>query len=225
MIRLVLFDIDGTLINTGGAGEKAFARVCEFEFKVADGSRNLSFAGRTDPAITREFFTKHAIQPTEQNLRRFFDAYVFMLEYMLKECEGRVLPGVHDLIANFRRMPEPPLLGLLTGNVRLGAQIKLRHYGLWGQFVTGAFGDDNECRDQLAGIARERGGRALGRDLRGDEVLVIGDTPLDVRCANAIGAKVIAVATGRYTLSELGACKPGWTVATLDECCLDEICA
>jgi len=224
MIRLVLFDIDGTLINSGGAGEKAFSRVCELEFKVPHGTRDLYFAGRTDPAIIREFFTNHRIEPSKDNFRRFFDAYVFMLEYMLKETEGRVLPGVSEMIKSLRRMPKPPLIGLLTGNIRLGAQIKLTHYGLWDEFTMGAFGDDNECRDQLAGVARERGSRTLGSKLRGDEVLVIGDTPRDVQCANAIGAKVVAVATGRYGMDELTCCKPTWTVATLNDCCLTEIC-
>ena len=224
MIRLVLFDIDGTLINSGGAGEKAFSRVCELEFKVPNGTRALQFAGRTDPGIVREFFTNHAIQPSQENFRRFFDAYVFILEYMLKETEGRVLPGAVEMIESIRRLPKPPVIGLLTGNIRLGAQIKLTHYGLWHEFAMGAFGDDNECRDRLAGVARERGSKALGRELRGDEVLVIGDTPLDVQCANAIGAKVVAVATGRYGVDELRWCKPTWTVATLNDCCLSDIC-
>jgi len=224
MIRLVLFDIDGTLINSGGAGEKAFARVCDLEFKVPTGAHSLHFAGRTDPAIVREFFTNHGIEPSKDNFRRFFDAYVFMLEHMLKETNGRVLPGVPQLIDRLRNTAQAPLIGLLTGNIRLGAQIKLQHYGLWDQFKMGSFGDDNECRDQLAAIARERGSRMLGRELKGEEVLVIGDTPLDVKCANAIGAKVIAVATGRYNAEQLTACKPTWTMGCLDECCVDEVC-
>jgi phosphoglycolate phosphatase len=224
MIRLVLFDIDGTLINSGGAGEKAFARVCELAFKVPNATRDLSFAGRTDPAIVREFFVRHNIEASSENFRHFFDTYVFLLEHMLDETKGHVLPGVGKLIDALRGLPEAPLIGLLTGNIRLGAQIKLRHYGLWDHFSMGAFGDDSECRDQLAAVARDRGCALLGRNLKGHEVLVIGDTPLDVKCANAIGAQVIAVATGRYGRDELARCNPTWTMGTLDECCLNEVC-
>lgn len=224
MIRLVLFDIDGTLIQTGGAGEKAFGRVCEMEFGIPNGTENLNFAGRTDPAIVREFFGRHKIQATPQNFRRFFDAYVFMLEHLLEELPGRVLPGVWELIKALRAVPTPPMLGLLTGNVHLGAQIKLRHFGLWDQFQMGAFGDDDECRDRLAAVAQARGSALLGRQLKGEEVLVIGDTPLDVQCAKAIGAKVLAVATGRYGVQELHCCKPTWALESLEGCCAQEIC-
>ena len=95
------------------------------------------------------------------------------------------------------------MLGLLTGNIRLGAEIKLRHFNLWDAFQTGAFADDHEERDQIAAVARQRGSRILGTELRGDEVVVIGDTPLDIRCARAIGAKALAVATGGAKLAEL----------------------
>jgi phosphoglycolate phosphatase len=104
---------------------------------------------------------------------------------------------------------------LLTGNVRLGAEIKLRRFGLWDIFQTGGFADDHEERDQIAAIARERGGKILGRQLQDDEVLVIGDTHLDIRCARAIGAKVLAVATGAYTVPELKLHNPDWAVENL----------
>ena len=112
-------------------------------------------------------------------------------------------------------LPQAPLLGLLTGNIRLGAEIKLRHFNLWDVFQTGAFADDHEERDQIAAVARQRGSRILGTELRGDEVVVIGDTPLDIRCARAIGAKALAVATGGAKLAELKRHQPDWAIPDL----------
>jgi phosphoglycolate phosphatase-like HAD superfamily hydrolase len=107
------------------------------------------------------------------------------------------------------------LLGLLTGNIRLGAEIKLRHFDLWETFQTGGFADDHEERDKIAAVARHRGSRILNEDLRADQVLVIGDTPLDIRCGRAIGAKVLAVATGGATFEELKKHAPDWAVPDL----------
>jgi phosphoglycolate phosphatase-like HAD superfamily hydrolase len=121
-------------------------------------------------------------------------------------------------------LARPPLVGLLTGNIRLGAEIKLRHFDLWKEFETGAFADDSEDRNEIAAVARERGSRILGGHLRGDEVLVVGDTPLDIRCARAIGAKVLAVATGGATLEELKRHQPEWAVADLREINAGEAC-
>jgi phosphoglycolate phosphatase-like HAD superfamily hydrolase len=104
---------------------------------------------------------------------------------------------------------------LLTGNIRLGAEIKLRHFDLWDVFQTGGFSDDHEERDQIAAVARERGSRMLGEELRGDQVLVIGDTPFDIRCARAIGAKALAVATGGAKLEDLKLRQPDWAVMDL----------
>ena len=114
-------------------------------------------------------------------------------------------------------LPQPPLLGLLTGNIRLGAEIKLRHFDLWDVFEIGAFGDDHEDRDRIAAMAQQRGSRILGTDLTGNEVLVIGDTPLDIRCARAIGARCLAVATGGHPLAELELHRPDRAVKDLHE--------
>jgi phosphoglycolate phosphatase-like HAD superfamily hydrolase len=225
MIRLVLFDIDGTLIHSGGAGEKAFARVCAVEFNVPNGTERLRFAGRTDTSIVREFFSRHEISPTPENFRRFFDHYVFWLDHMLGQLSGRVLPGVSEMIRRLGATPAPPVIGLLTGNIRLGAQIKLTHYGLWEHFVIGGFGDDHEDRNQIAVIARERACQRVGRQLQGEEILVIGDTPLDIACARAINARVLAVATGSYRAEQLRPHEPNWTVEDLEAVNLEEICA
>ena len=122
-------------------------------------------------------------------------------------------------------LPTQPLLGLLTGNIRLGAQLKLRHYRLWEPFVTGGFGDDHEDRNEIARIAKARGSRRLGRELLGREVLVIGDTPLDIACARAIGARCLAVATGGATLEELQAHRPDWAVPDLTHLTPHEACS
>jgi phosphoglycolate phosphatase len=225
VVRLVLFDIDGTLIQSGGAGEKAFARVCAAEFNIPNGTDRLRFAGRTDPGIVREFFHRHEIESSEDNFRRFFDSYVFWLDHLLHQTAGRILPGVPEMLDGLRALPEPPMIGLLTGNIRLGAQIKLTHYDLWGEFQTGGFGDDHEDRNGIAAVARNRGIGLLQRELLGDEVLVIGDTPLDIACAQAIDAKVLAVATGSYHLDQLQEHSPTWAVAGLQEVCIKEVCA
>ena len=217
MVRLVLFDIDGTLIRTGGAGVKAFAKVFATEFGAVDGFERLKFAGRTDVSIVREFFKVHGIAETPGNFARFFERYVFWLDHILQQSEGAVCVGVWELIHSLKQLPNSPLLGLLTGNIRLGAEIKLRRFALWEIFRTGGFADDHEERDQIAAVARERGGRLLGKELDGEEVLVIGDTPLDIRCGRAIGAKVLAVATGAHPLEELREHAPDWAVENLGD--------
>ena len=217
MTRLVLFDIDGTLIKTGGAGEKAFGKVCEQEFNVPDATRHLHFAGRTDPAIVRDFFKQFGIEPTPEHFARFFSAYVIWLEKILATLDGTVLPGARELIGRFEAMPHKPVIGLLTGNIKQGAQLKLSHYRLWDLFSMGAYGDDHEDRNQIAAIARDRGAELIGEPVRGDEILVIGDTPRDIECGRAIKAKVLAVATGIFSVDQLRPLKPDWLVSNLAE--------
>ena len=215
MVRLILFDIDGTLVRTGGAGVRAFAKTFTNEFNAVDGVERLNFAGRTDTSLVREFFSLYQIEPTPRNFERFFERYVFWLDHLLRDSKTEVCPGVWKLIHALERLPQAPLLGLLTGNIRLGAEIKLRHFNLWDAFQTGAFGDDHEERDQIAAVAHQRGSQILGTKLRGDEVVVIGDTPLDIRCARAIGARALAVATGGAKLNELKQHQPDWALADL----------
>lgn len=217
MIRLVLFDIDGTLIASGGAGEKAFAKVCATEFNAPNGTQGIQFAGRTDPAIIREFFTRYRIETSQQNFSRFLDSYVFWLDHLLGQLYGKVLPGVEHWIRDLSRLKQPPLIGLLTGNIRLGAQIKLSHFQLWDHFRTGGFGDDSEDRNVIARIARDRACDMLKRKLKGEEILVIGDTPLDVACGKAIEARVLAVGTGKFTAGELAKHSPDWAANDLLE--------
>ncbi|HTV39567.1 MAG TPA: HAD family hydrolase [Candidatus Sulfotelmatobacter sp.] len=215
MVELVLFDIDGTLVRTGGAGIEAFRKVFAAEFQAMDGFEKLKFAGRTDTGLVREFFEYHKVPITRENTERFFEHYVFLLDYILSQGAPRPCEGVLEFLAALNALPAPPVIGLLTGNIRLGAEIKLRHCGLWEPFEMGAFADDSEDRNYIAVAARERGSRLLGRKLRGDQIVVIGDTAHDVRCGRFIGAKVLAVATGGATLDELKSHQPDWAVENL----------
>ena len=224
MIRLVLFDIDGTLIQTSGAGEKAFARVFSNLFGISDGTERLKFAGRTDPAIVREFFLHNAIEPSRENFEQFFEAYVFMLDHLLQQLPGGVHRGVWTWLHDLRTLSQPPVIGLLTGNIRLAAEIKLRKFNLWEQFDTGGFADDSMERNEIAAVAKLRGEAFLQRRLNGSEVLVIGDTPLDIACARHIGAKVIAVGTGMYLPRDLLPLGPDWAVDNLEQLSVREVC-
>jgi phosphoglycolate phosphatase-like HAD superfamily hydrolase len=223
MIRLVLFDIDGTLLHSAGAGSKAFARAFASEFGVNDGAKNLKFAGRTDISLVREFFSHQQIEASPENFARFFKAYLFWLKQIILECKGRPCPGVMEFYHALETLPQPPLIGLLTGNIREGARIKLQHYNLWDKFPFGAFADDDEDRDRIAAIARQRGSERFGRPLRGDEILVIGDTPMDIRCARAIRAKMLAVATGLFSVEELLQHAPDWAVPDLSRIAVQEV--
>jgi len=224
VIRLVLFDIDGTLIYTGGAGVKAFGRAFATEFGIPNGTDRLKFSGRTDTGLAREFFIQNRIDPTPEHFRRFFDCYVFWLDHLVAQTKGGVFQGVWQFIRQLHALPDPPALGLLTGNIRLGAEIKLRHFELWEVFQTGAFADDHEDRNQIAAIAQQRGSRLLNRPVIGEQILVIGDTPRDVECGRAIGARVLAVATGGAASKELAAHHPDWLVEDLTNVTAEQVC-
>jgi phosphoglycolate phosphatase-like HAD superfamily hydrolase len=224
MIRLVLFDIDGTLVHTGGAGTAAFTKTFARHFNLHHGTERMKFAGRTDVSLVREFFRIHNVTATPEYFRQFFEHYVFWLEHILETNGGETCRGVRPFLRDLQALPSPPVLGLLTGNIRLGAEIKLRHFGLWEMFQFGGFADDHEDRDHIAVAALERGRRVLGENLSPPEIVVIGDTPFDVRCGKFIGAKTLAVATGGAKLEELRKHDADWTVADLSRISAREIC-
>lgn len=224
-VRLVLFDVDGTLIHTRGVGVKAFACALKSEFRCSDVTPRIRFGGRTDPSLVRELFGHAGIDYSRKNVRRFFDAYVFWLDHLLRVSDrGGPCPGVPDFLETLGQLPEPPVVGLLTGNIRLGAEIKLRRFGLWDPFETGGFGDDDEDRSGIARAAQRRGEAYLGCRLRGEEILVVGDTIHDIRCGRAIGAQVLAVATGGASEAELLEHTPDWLLPTLEAADAAAIC-
>ena len=224
MVQLVLFDVDGTLIHTDGAGKKAFARTFAAAFNAHDGIRKVNFGGRTDVSLARELFGIHGIPASPEHFQKFFDHYAFCLDDVMRQAGGGACPGVSEFIQELRALPKPPMLGLLTGNIRLGAEIKLRRYGLWEHFETGAFADDGEDRNHIAAAALERGRRLLGANLAGEEVLVVGDTLHDIRCGRHIGARVLAVATGGADFEELEQHKPDWVVEDLTRVSAKQAC-
>jgi len=223
VVRLVLFDIDGTLIRTGGAGVKAFEQTFFEIFGLPEATKALHFAGRTDVSLVRECFKLHGVETSEANFRRFFEAYPSRLERLLGTLPGAVLPGIQNFLDSLFGTPNRPVVGLLTGNVRRGAELKLRHFRLWERFETGAFADDHEDRNCIAAAAKIRGEQLIGRELKGEEVVVIGDTPHDITCARSIGAKVLAVATGIHTLKQLVHEKPNWAVEKISELTVTEV--
>lgn len=210
-----LFDIDGTLLASGGAGKAALESALEDEFATPV-RVHIPYSGRTDRAIIRDLFLAHGIPETHENVRRVLGAYLQRLPDCLKRFQGKVLPGIHDLLTALRGR-EQVCLGLLTGNVRAGAETKLGHFGLYEHFSFGGFGDHHFDRDDVAREAFTAVHQNFGSHIVPDQVWVIGDTPLDVCCARAIGAKVIAVATGTHPFDELSNCQPDLVLRDLSD--------
>jgi phosphoglycolate phosphatase-like HAD superfamily hydrolase len=220
MTRLVLFDIDGTLILTGGAGMKAFAEAFAEEFDLPHATEAMDFAGRTDRGLVCQVFRANDIPPTESNFQRFTEAYTQRLAKHLPADNTQPLPGVVELLDAIEAMTAPPSLGLLTGNLPLGAELKLTHYHLWDRFEFGAFGDTTEDRNEIAQSAFED---AQGQfpNLSPSEILIIGDTPADIHCAQSINASVLAVATGNFTEAQLAEHHPTHLAPNLTGVTLD----
>jgi phosphoglycolate phosphatase-like HAD superfamily hydrolase len=206
-MNICLFDIDGTLLSSGGAGKAAMEAALESEFGRPPTAAGVPFSGRTDRAITQDLFDFHGIDRSDSNWRRFLAAYLNHLPGCLARHNGKVLPGIDDLLQNLSGRNEFAL-GLLTGNIRDGARLKLGHYGLFDFFAFGGFGDHHLNRDDVAqealGVIRSQFNDSI--DL--NSIWVIGDTPLDIRCARAIGARAVAVATGLHSVDELAAERP-----------------
>ncbi len=212
--KLFLFDIDGTLLLTGRAGEHALRLGLKERFGIEDDLSGISFAGSTDGAIARQMFGAHDIPVTPENLADLFDGYVHHLARELPQREGRVLPGIVELLDALHAR-EDCVLGLLTGNIEKGAELKLSHYGVWDYFEFGAFADDHVDRNQLGPVARARAVERHGISFEGCDVYVLGDTPKDIACARAAGFVAVAIATGVYTVGELAAHEPDFLFESL----------
>jgi phosphoglycolate phosphatase-like HAD superfamily hydrolase len=208
---LVLFDIDGTLVLTGGAGARAMTLALRDLIGIDNGFEGVPMPGRTDQIILRDALDLAGHTGDAQLAREFHDRY---LDHLAREIHtpapGKfkgVLPGVRSVLDALAARDDV-MLGLLTGNFRAAARIKLEHFDLWRYFACGAFGEDAHDRNELVPIAVARAVECGLPALPPDAVVVIGDTPLDVACARAGGAKAVAVATGGIdvaTLHEAGA--------------------
>jgi phosphoglycolate phosphatase len=214
--RILLFDIDGTLLRTGGAGQEAMEEALSVEFQVPTPIQNIPTAGRTDRGIENDVFDRYGIEPTDENRRRFMEGYLQRLPHSLQHLQGGLLPGVVELLQALSERDDTHLT-LLTGNYERGAWIKIRHFGLDRFFVDGTFGDFHANRDDLAVLARTKLAEQLQRELTGAELMVIGDTPADIRCARAVGASVAAVATGIYDAEQLRPHQPDLLFADLSQ--------
>ncbi len=207
-MTVLLFDIDGTLVRSGGSGKVAMELALQTAFGVREILDAVPYSGRTDRAIARDLLTVHGVPATLENQAILTDTYLGHLPEALTKGTGQVCPGIAEILQHLRDVPTTHL-GLLTGNVRRGARTKLGHFGLWDFFPWGGgFGDDHYERNDVARSALHAAESYLKYPPNPNEVWVIGDTPLDVSCARHIGAKVIAVATGYHSMEELRACKP-----------------
>lgn len=204
--RLILFDIDSTLINSGGAGIRAL-KLASKKSGFDDDLSGIEIAGRTDSGIVRQILAKHGKQPQSEEIRTFLDNYIELLPEQLAACPGHVLPGIAELLPRLESRPHITL-GLLTGNIARGAQLKLEHYGLWQHFPFGAFADDHHDRNELGAFACARALEYTGWQFPSSCVDVIGDTEHDIACGKVIGARTIAVATGSQSREELAAKNP-----------------
>jgi phosphoglycolate phosphatase-like HAD superfamily hydrolase len=212
---LLLFDIDGTLVSTGGAGSKAMAVAFEHMYGSSDGLMNLRMAGKTDPTIFKEAVRVLGLPAQPGDLERFHSLYLEHLARFIGNMPGgQVMPGVMELLEACAST-ETVHVGLLTGNWREGARLKLTGFGLWKWFEVGAFADDSEVRDELLPYAVKRLAQRHGETVSRARTVVIGDTPSDIQCAQPYGARTLAVATGPYDVEDLARHNPDHVVPVL----------
>ena len=216
-MKILFFDIDGTLIDSGGAGRMAMETALLSEFGITVSDQRVPYAGRTDSAIISDLLRFHDVEVSPEKIQRFLGAYLEHLPGCLSQRRGQILPGVRALLEALQGRSDV-LLGLLTGNVEAGAANKLTHFGLNHYFQCGGFADNLTDRNDVARVARFRAERHLGRPI--DESItpwVIGDTPHDVTCGRAIGARVLAVASGMHSVPQLQSAEPDHVVSDLTD--------
>lgn len=207
--RLVLFDIDGTILLTAGAGRRAITAALAEQVGDRTAFERIRFDGKTDPQIVAELLAAAGDPgpPDGPRIRAVCERYVSLLERELATTTGtRLMPGFPEILDRLEGH-DGVVLGLLTGNLERGAALKLRAAGLEPtRFRVGAYGSDAAHRPDLPPIAARRARPFFGREPAGAEVVIIGDTPADVACGTGIGARAVAVATGAYTVEQLAAC-------------------
>lgn len=219
MQRLVLLDIDGTILSSNGAAARPFRRALEEVFGTSGPLQGYSFAGKTDPQIARDLLRLARIDDdiVAAGLDRIWPLYVEGLRDELRSARVTMFPGVARLVHRLDSEPSA-VLGLLTGNVADGARLKLTAAGLdFNLFRVGAFGSDHPDRSELPAIAIERAERLSGHRFEGKSVVIVGDTPLDIACGEHLGVRTIAVATGSYGADELAACGPDHVFGSLSD--------
>ncbi len=207
MKKLVLFDIDGTLVWTAGAGRSAIGQALMAEMGATGPIDGHRFEGKTDPQIVMELMqlAEHPHAESEEHVAAVCRRYLELLTIELEERqrEIRLYPGVAELLDSLDDRDDA-LVGLLTGNLERGATLKLGAAGIdVSRFRVGAFGSDSAFRSELPPIAAERAAPLMGRVPQGEEIVIIGDTPSDMTCGNGVGARAIGVATGWHTAEEL----------------------
>lgn len=214
--RLLLWDIDATLLTTSRAGEKALKRLVSERFGVEDDLHDIEIAGRTDASIAAAILRKYKVEISAQNVSGFLDGYIANLADLLPLADGRVLPGVREILERLHG-DSNRVLALLTGNLRRGAELKLQRYGLWDYFEFGAFADDHSDRNELGAFARLRAKENYGHDFAAAQIDVIGDTGHDIACGKIFGARTIAVATGTWTRERLAQHQPDFLFNDLSD--------
>jgi phosphoglycolate phosphatase len=214
---LLLWDIDGTLVDTDRAGERALLEMLRTIYQRDFGVKlPVELAGRTDTSIMHDLLAHLKMEAGEEEIARFRREYLALLTTTLPTGKGRAHAGIRAALEAVHAHPEIHQ-GLLTGNLQEGARLKLSHLGIWDYFEFGAFAEDSANRNELGPFALRRAKEKLGIDFPPERVWVIGDTPHDVACGKAIGAKTIAVATGAFSVAELEACGPTRTFVDLSD--------
>lgn len=211
---LFLFDIDGTLILGRGAGEKSLRRAMLRCFGTCENFSQVTLAGATDIAIAIRLLQVHSLPVTPENIAALLETYLETLHETLPESGGELLPGIVRLLDVLSARADCAL-GLLTGNLRRGAELKLTHFGVWHYFPFGAFADDCADRNLLGPFARTRAEQHHGASFPLDRIFVLGDTPKDISCGKALGARTVAIATGDYSPVELAQHNPDFLFENL----------
>ncbi|MEK6673958.1 MAG: HAD family hydrolase [Nitrospirota bacterium] len=201
-MKLLLFDIDGTLLDSGGAGTKAMNLAFEEVFSIPDAFNGIDMAGKTDTQIMKEGMKRHNISSDNGRLPSLCKSYISHLLHEIKNPAKHLKPGIVSTLDSLRAI-KGLYLGLLTGNIETGARIKLDAFGLNSYFSFGAFGNDHEERNSLLPVAIKQFRSLYQKDACYTDCIVIGDTPRDVECAKVHGALSVAVATGPYSYKTL----------------------